>query len=357
MANASVPAQFCLDPDGSVRDARGVVVGELEGESMAGIVARALGSGARPRSLAFRFSNACPMRCRACGPSESSTWAGDWPELERTGRDFYRRPPGTPPYGLRRLSGEAFARLLSESPAFWSELEWIEILGGEPFAEPMAWQLLRHLLAAKALGEGTELRMATNALEMRPEQLAVAGAFASFRVSVGAEATGNLYRYMRGRDFTSFADGVERLRSLPRARVSIACAVSAFSVFGAADLFAWHRSLGFDEASFVATVVDRPRFLRPWSLSIHTRRRAAARMRAAGMTDAAFIGLFAELERDERSEDELRIQHYQEFVEFASDLDRARGDRLAHAAPDLVRLEDPAEGGARRGALVWPARR
>lgn len=350
---------FFVNPDGSVLLRPTVLrtpeaVGQLEDERLDVIVDRAV-----PQSmfdLTVRLSNRCPLRCRMCGPRDSSRWSVDWPALERTGREFYRRGSasaperGTDPVAI---SAGAF-RNLAEARGLWSRLNVIELDGGEPFAEPLNWTLLESILAS---GFAETLKFTTSALDLPPERLAIAARFSHVGARASAEATGDLYTYIRGRAFADFERGVATLRTLPSIRLVIACAASAYNVFGISDLWTWSQSNGFYPDEFEVTVVDRPRFLAPWALPIETRTRALKLLREAGegKFGPSFDALERALERDDRAEDETRIQMFQEFVEFTTDLDRLRGEQLPLAAPSLFQLEEPIS--ARRGGLSWPQRR
>ena len=289
-----------------------------------------------------------------CGPRDSSKWANEWSHLEKLGREFYRRPAGTAPHGLRELSLKAYFNLVAD-PALWTRLESVEIRGGEPFSDDRVWTYLGALLAAG--GSAVPLHITTSGLDLGEEQMSVLARFDRTRLHVSAEGVGELYRYIRGRNFSEFESGFERLRQVPHAQVSLVCTLSAYNVFGAVDLWKWQQARGLEPSAFALTIVERPSFLRPRTLPIETRLRALRSYREAGLTESAHPELFVELARDERAGDEERIQAYQEFVEYTADVDRLRGSRLAHAAPDLMRLETPTSGSTRRGGLSWPSRK
>ena len=306
-----------------------------------------------PQRLAVRISNECPMRCRMCGPRDSSRWAADWPELERTGRALYRRTAGQPAFGYLRLSEEAFARLCADQDALTQFTE-IELRGGEPFVDPLSIEFLE---CAASIAPRATLSLDTSALSISDRGLKAACGFNRSLVRASAEATGPLFRYIRGRPFEEFEAGIAKLRSQSNFTVEIACAYSTYNAFGIAKLWTWAMAKGFSPIQFSTQLVERPPFLSAGVLPIETRARAASVLKESGMAESDFPSIYQLLQSDDRADDESRIRLYQEFIEFTSDLDRMRGERLAQAEPELVRVEIPASLGVKRGGLSWPSRR
>ena len=296
--------------------------------------------------LNVQFSNLCPLKCRMCAPRFSSKRVEEWKALQNSlGREAYRAEIARE----RSLTERQWYDLLCVGEPFGDLVE-LELEGGEPFADGRTARFIEALPRPA----NVDFRMTTNALSPSAATLDLVSRFKSASIFASAEATGELYRYVRGREFSEFEAGFAAWRSVANVQIEIVCMVSAFTLFGAADIFRWARDRGAKIKLFPA---QTPEFVSPSVFPIELRLQALERFENLGLDEAAAPELFEALSVDRRSDDESRISAYQSFIEYATDLDRLRGDRLALAAPELLQLAQGARGGTRKGSIKWPSRR
>ncbi len=101
-----------------------------------------------PIFLDLKLGNTCNLKCRICGPNNSSKWLEE--NLRNHGNDFLERPTER----LKSLQPDQSRKEIVQwpqfAPLFWKELEtWLprierfEIFGGEPFLNKKHMEILK----------------------------------------------------------------------------------------------------------------------------------------------------------------------------------------------------------------------
>jgi hypothetical protein len=201
----------------------------------------------------IRPGNLCNLRCRTCGPAQSSAWYDEWYDNYHRGfRDSGIR------YALRKAAGEK-ARL-DGSPYGWfgessfekeilanlSSLKEIHFSGGEPLISPDHLTLVRKLAES---GRAREIALDYNSnLTRLPSQLfEIWRSFRKVTIGVSVDGVGPLNDYLRPP--SRFAEIRENLEKLDAAgshiQYWITSTVSSLNVGRYHELVGWLMSEPF----------------------------------------------------------------------------------------------------------------
>lgn len=181
------------------------------------------------RDLDLRFGNKCNLKCRMCGPSDSSSWYTDYEKLH--GR-FYQ-----PPSSLNWYENEDFWDDLQRNS---SSLEHIYIVGGEPLLIEKHYEFLEYLISENR-SLSIVLEYNTN-LTLLPEKvLNLWTRFKEVRIGVSVDAWGPLNNYIRHpSQFSIVERNLERLDQSPgNIVVWLASTVSIINLYDLSELMLW----------------------------------------------------------------------------------------------------------------------
>ncbi|MDX6768437.1 MAG: twitch domain-containing radical SAM protein [Elusimicrobiota bacterium] len=291
----------------------------------------------RPWSLEVRFSNACNLRCRYCGPHFSSAWRDDAVSLGRAVPDARV----TTPTGAR-------GGLLAEIERLLPGLAHLEFLGGEPLLMDEHQDLL-DLLAAKgrfdlSLGYSTNL----TTLDHRGRDATKDWArFRAVTVRVSLDAAGARGEYLRkGLRWEAALRNRERMKeNCPGARVILAATVGALNALCLPDLLSeWLRRPASAGDELDAAVLAEPEHYGARVLPAPLKREARRRCEAFLERERAALGDRAETTRRRLEEllaymdsgDDSRL--LPRLLEETRRLDALRGEDLASVFPELAEL-------------------
>ena len=142
------------------------------------------------KHLYMNFNNICNFKCRMCGPHYSNAWVSDWRKLEMDHSDHIQ--------AKQQIDVDKF---LHEFGPELDQLHGIWITGGEPFMDDSVFDFFDKL---KQYCDPAQLKVliTTNASKLDVPRLAELNGFKKLQLHVSIDATGDLYKYMRGYNYT-----------------------------------------------------------------------------------------------------------------------------------------------------------
>tara|TARA_B100000035_G_scaffold106586_1_gene90402 strand:+ start:4989 stop:6125 length:1137 start_codon:yes stop_codon:yes gene_type:complete len=142
------------------------------------------------KHLYMNFNNICNFKCRMCGPHYSNAWIPDWKKIGGV-YDEKQNPK-------QQIDVDKF---LNEFGPELGELHGIWVTGGEPFMDDSVFDFFEKLKQYCDPGQ-LKVLITTNASKLQIEKLAQLSEFMRLQIHVSIDATGDLYSYMRGYNYT-----------------------------------------------------------------------------------------------------------------------------------------------------------
>lgn len=288
-------------------------------------------------TLDLSLGNQCNLRCRFCGPYNSTKWHKNLRALFEKNPEFWQPLFGRADYPITQQADSAFADLLPQS----SDLQLIEIKGGEPFLLPQHIALLKHLVAS-GRAKDIYLVYATNGTVIQNEMLELFPQFKGIFLTVSVDGTGALYQYIRGESIRLETDVEKNLRfydQFDNLTLNIHFTLCAYNIFGITDFLTWVNALQLKtlkkNPGWTLGIVAFPQELRVSALPLSLREQAVRRL--DGLTGEHIEKIRQELAVPEEN---AAIQHdrVQRFLTYAKDLDATRGTELGQVVPELEPL-------------------
>lgn len=197
--------------------------------------------------LDIRFGNQCNLRCRMCGPTDSSAWYQDHWELglrsfaDSGGEVKLEKNEKSKVIALTdRFDWHQKAALIDQLPKDLSKLRRIYMAGGEPLLIQAHQDFLRELIRN---GFASKISLEYNSnLTVLPE--AILDLWSSFRevaVGVSMDGFGKFHEYLRypGK-FSVLERNLQKLDEQPKnIRAWLACTISILNAAHVADFMIW----------------------------------------------------------------------------------------------------------------------
>ena len=180
----------------------------------------------------LRFGNFCNLRCRMCGPQDSSAWYDDWARL---GKEF-----NADPEDFEWANNEHFWTQLEENIP---NMEWVYLAGGEPLLIERHYDFLEKCIAMDCSMYIT-LEYNTN-LTFLPERVTEAWKhFKEVRVGASIDGYGKVFEYQRyPAKWDKIYDNLKLLDNMPdNIQSHLAFTVTAYNVNHMPDFMMWKLS-------------------------------------------------------------------------------------------------------------------
>lgn len=312
--------------------------------------------------LDIRFGNKCNLRCRSCGPFDSSAWYGDYFRLghdrfEDSGATVFLKEAAD---GRVTAEGNRFGwyentNVGEQLPKDLSQLRRIYFAGGEPLLiqrhqEMLEWLVDQNLHGQVSLEYNTNLTLLPDAI------LALWKKFRAVGVGVSMDGFGKFHEYLR---FPGKAEIMEKnLRKLDQAEGNIrgwlACTVSAQNASHLPDFILWKESQGYKQIRndlsrppISTHLLHYPNFMNLQALPARAKLLVEKRMndgilrieREAGLPEKKFLNTRKMLEgivRYMKSGD--RSHHWPNYWEYNRKLDGMRKQTFFDVDPELATL-------------------
>ena len=198
----------------------------------------------------LRFGNLCNMKCRSCGPGDSSLWYEDVAAANqgRTTFEFY----SSKQYQLTKINNVWTLKdddfLWYEDEKFWDTIKTVVphinrlyMTGGEPFISKAQWRLL-NLCIELDVSSNIVLEYNTNMTRLPDDAFELWAKFKEIHIGCSIDAIGELAYYMRypGK-WETIQENILRLGTADCKNIvaKFAPTISVFNVLGFLDLVDW----------------------------------------------------------------------------------------------------------------------
>jgi len=193
--------------------------------------AREVGINVPIRYLEFTLSNICNQVCAMC----SSFSSNKWQELDKK---FERKV-----YPLMKLSDNAISKI----EKILYGLDYIEIKGGEPFAD------IRNLRILKKLAEVNSkcnVKIMSNMHHITPEAMEILKKFPNTKIFASVDGTDKIYDWIRGGNFKKTVNTMEKYYNETGNKVHIATTISLYNFFNLLDIQNY-----FEDKEYISNIV------------------------------------------------------------------------------------------------------
>lgn len=285
-------------------------------------------------SLNFRFfdisiGNICNLKCRMCSPAYSKAIAKDWDQLNL---DYNKE-------ALERGSWTIDKRMLDSIESIASNIEFIEIQGGEPQTNREVVQILE-VFVQLGMAKKINIKVFTNLTTLNLGLLNLLMKFkaVSFMVSIeGIEQVNDYIRYPS--KFNTLHSNLEKLKNLSKAfplYITFNCVFQSYNALSVVDLIKYLRPY-MPCFSFL----HYPDFLSSQHLPLELKNVAKEKIdtfiedfQPQGAQDE--IGLNTLMACAERMMDSPRdLKSYGEFRKFTEQMDKMRKQKIFDTIPEF----------------------
>jgi MoaA/NifB/PqqE/SkfB family radical SAM enzyme len=202
----------------------------------------------KPVSYHMSLGNECNYACRMCGPWSSSQLA-----VEGLQNGTYFGPAR-----LNWTKDEAAWNHVTDYICNTENLEFVHLIGGEPYMNPKFEELIDKLLAANRTD--IYLGFTTNGSFVEPEIIEKLNAFRQVDIGISIECTGVLNDYIRkGTQTNAVLDNIDlylKYRKEGHVYVTVRPVPSALSVHTLYELYQWAAGRGVDVMTNVLSKPD-----------------------------------------------------------------------------------------------------
>ena len=192
----------------------------------------------------LRFGNFCNLKCRMCGPTDSSAWYSDWIKL--TGTNKFKDTSGI----MEIVDDKVAAFNWPEYEPFWEQLEanihnieHVYFAGGEPMLIERHYDFLERCVEAGA-AKHIIVEYNTNMSTLPTRVTNLWKSFKQVRVGASVDGMGAVQEYQRSpAKWDKTLDNLRKVDALPSNIVSwLAFTVTAYNVNHMIDFMKWKLS-------------------------------------------------------------------------------------------------------------------
>lgn len=282
--------------------------------------------------LDFAISNKCNLRCRFCGPHNSSSWVEDAKKLISNDDGNYWEKLLDFNANTSKVDPMVYLDLIPKL----KNLKEIDINGGEPFLTKEARELIVKI-SESPLARTIRLNITTNGTVIPKELHQALGKIKDVSVTLSIDGTQRMYQYMRGDKFTLESDvekSVEFFNSINSIHLTFRFTLCALNIFQLNSVYEWHQSIKKRHPKIgdisVGTVMS-PSALRVSNLPNSLRTLAAEKLD---------VGSFPELESIKImfTKNDTASNDLDSLKKYTKDLDKVRGQSLSDIQPEFEGL-------------------
>jgi len=306
----------------------------------------------------LRFGNLCNLKCRMCGPTDSSLWYEDWQEL--TGLDTFKDTSGVVKLERKgeRWVTDAYDWHYSEE--FWKDIEnnlsniqHIYMAGGEPLLIKRHYDFLEKC-RDRDVAKNITLEYNTNTTQLPEKVLKLWTHFKQVRVGASIDGFGAVAEYQRfPSKWESVYNNLRTLNAQPsNILVWLAFTVTVHNIFHIVDFMKW--KLQNDELRNINRTQRRPIITHHMA---HNPKHLNVRVLPEALKKKARDDLFAFVEwtREKNYSEAVQFQaqtiadsiskymfakdfhtsHWKEFCKYTAKLDRMRGQKILDIVPQF----------------------
>lgn len=192
--------------------------------------------------LVIDSGNVCNLACRTCNPWSSSAWFKEYNEKNSKKFNFAVKQTDT-------------AYLINEE---FQELEWLSVLGGEPFQNLDHLQVLE-VIVQQGYAKNCTLGYVTNGtVKMSDKIKDISEHFKLIRLTLSIDATEKQFEYIRTNgDWNQLVNNIADFSSIKNIVLGAHPTISALNIFYLDELFQWFTNLSI---SYSLVFCERPTY-------------------------------------------------------------------------------------------------
>lgn len=235
----------------------------------------------------LRFGNLCNLKCRMCGPADSSQWFSDW--VETWNKTHFNDSHGK--VELIKKKNRWVAKHDDynwfRTDYFWNQIdsniqniEHIYVAGGEPLLISEHYQLLQHCIDL-GYAKNITVEYNTNLTNVPNKAYGIWANFKNIRIGASIDCIGKVNDYIRNPSkFDFISANLHKLdKSSGNYSVWIACTVQIYNIAYLTDFMKWVLQQNFNNVQknkskpFLTThPLHKPPFLNIKALPLHTKK-------------------------------------------------------------------------------------
>ena len=174
--------------------------------------ARAVGMNVPIRHLEYTLSNICNQSCAMC----SSWFSHTWKEIDKK---FGRKV-----YPLAKLNEESIEKI--EKVLYG--LDYIEIKGGEPFADIRNLRILKKLIE---VNPKCNIQIVTNMQSITPEAMSILKQLPNIKLFASIDGVGKVYDWIRGGNFEKTVSNMENFYNETGNTIQIGTTITLYNFY------------------------------------------------------------------------------------------------------------------------------
>jgi len=308
----------------------------------------------------LRFGNFCNLKCRMCGPTDSSAWYDDWIEL--TGTNKFKDSSGPITIHQTNKGLHAYEFDWPNYEPFWEQLEanvhnieHVYFAGGEPMLIERHYEFLQKCIDLD-VAKNMIIEYNTNMSTLPPRVAKMWEAFGAVRVGASIDGMGAVLEYQRyPAKWDKSLRNLRTLDAMPNNIQSwLAFTVTAYNVDHMIDFMKWKlQDSGFNRINsskrrpiITHHVAHNPHHLNVRVLPDEEKERLTIRF-------ADFVSWVEENGYPEHTvaqakdiangvckymnSDSYYEQYWKEFCNYTRSLDRIRNETIADVCPQLTK--------------------
>jgi len=179
--------------------------------------AREVGMNVPIRRLEYTLSNICNQKCAMCG----SFYSNKWQDLDKE--------LGRPVYPLQKVSDNAIDKI----EKILYGLNYIEIKGGEPFADIRNLRILKKL---SKVNPKCNVGIVTNMQRITPEAMQILKQLPNTHLYASIDGTHEVYNWIRGGNFNKTVQTMEDYYNETGNTIQIGTTISLYNFFSLLDI-------------------------------------------------------------------------------------------------------------------------
>ena len=201
------------------------------------------------RYLELTTSNVCNQTCVTCSSYFSSKWRSLEPKFDR---------PVSP---ASYLKSSSINKILKVLPG----LEYLQIKGGEPFADKNNLKILKELAS---VNPNCEVILTSNFQNINDDWWPILKKLKNISAGASIDGIGESYNWIRGGDFESTLNNMQRFKYETGNQVAINVCVSIYNIFILKQIYDFFVDKSYASCVIFNNIVVYPDMLSPKLLTI-----------------------------------------------------------------------------------------
>lgn len=288
-----------------------------------------------PMYYDFRFGNLCNLKCRSCGPLNSSQLAKEFKKInEEAGKELFPVDASLDNinnwYQTNKFKDNVYRNI--------RDVKKIYFTGGEPTLVEENYKLMERLIS-EGVAKNVHLTFNTNMTNLRDDFYTMIQQFKSVEIAISIEGYGHIQEYLRyPSKWSQIEKNIRRMASMPNNITMFACpVVQSVNLEYMVEFFEFiediNKEHGWYRIRMLPIMLTNPRKLSADILPIEYKQKWFAKIKKFVdncpnfQSDHHFMGRYNNLEAicglDQYDENELR-----KFKEFTDILDKNRNQSL-----------------------------